>query len=219
MLLLGVYVFFIMILKGNAFKDNALYDMAFGKFGRFLFIPLLVTGGMCMIPLICADMDAFKRNDQGACIAALILNLIALFALIFIYCMLPLCGDCIPARIFKKCFVSVTIAYHIFFFFNNCITIGYFGNPSGDRHMWSWLCMIIFGIIIGVLVWIWKDVAIGVLGTLFNIAFFVLSNSDRPKDEGGSRIQGNYIVSIIFMIVLAIETGALIALKKQEVMK
>lgn len=225
MLLLGAYVFFIMILKGNAFKDNYLYDMAFSKFGRFLFIPLLITGTMCLIPLTYDSLDYGSRNEKTAAIVALIFNIICLFCLIFIYCMLPECHDSIPAFIFKKCFISVSMAYQIYFFFNNIITIAYFDDPlllkADQRRTWSWICMIIFSVVIGALTWLWKDVSIGVMGTLFNIAFFVLSNADLPKDNipPGNRNKGNYIVSIIFSIVLAIESGALIALKKQEVMK
>lgn len=218
-LLLAAYVFFIMVLKGMALKDNYLYDMAFGKYGRFLFLPLLFTGGLCLIPIIKNSLDDYNRNNTASAVVALVFNIICLFSLIFIYCMLPECIDSTLSFVFKKCFVSATMAYHIYFFFNNVITIAYFEDPlllkASQRNTWSWICICIFSVIIGILVWLWREVCMGVMGILFNVAFFVISSKNSPE----VRIKGNYISSIIFMIALGIEVGALIFIKKKEVMK
>lgn len=223
-LLLVLYVFIIILLKGRAFKDNYLYDMAFGKFGRFLWIPILINGGMVLIPFVFNDIKVANRDDQAAAIAALVMNLLVLFGYIFIYCMLPKCNENIYSFVFKKCFLSAAASYQIYFFFNNLITIFYFGDQplnthADSRRTASWICICIFGVIIGLLTWFWKDVCMGGMGLLFQIGFFVLSNGDKPIDKSGRRNKGNYFSSIIFTIALAVEIGFLIATKKKEVLQ
>lgn len=212
-----------MLLKGRAFKDNNLYDMAFSQFGRFLSLPTLLNGALCLIPLVFDEMSPLDRDEKTAAIVALVFNLLCLIGFILIYVKLPKCGGSIPTFVFKKGFISTCIAYHIYFFFNNIITIAYFDDPLGikaeDRRTGSWICILLFGIIIGLFTWFFQDVVVGLMGFLFNVAFFVLSSADKPRKELGNRNDGNYACSIICFIALAVEVGALIAIKKKEVLQ
>lgn len=224
MLALAFYVWIINLIKGRAFKDPLLYDMAYGKFARFLFIPILFTGGMTMIPLIYDLLDDSSRNETVAAIVALIFNLICIGSFIFIYCMMPACGESKLCFVFKKCFVSSCIAYQIFFFFNNVITIAYMADypelvKVDQRHTGSWICICLFGLIIAALMFIWKDIFIGVMGLIFQIGFFVMSACDVPPEDGGARLKGNYISSIIFSILLVVEIAIVLILKGKEVLQ
>ncbi|MCQ2818432.1 MAG: hypothetical protein MJ252_14285 [archaeon] len=217
------YVAVIIFLKGTVIKEALLYDMVFGKWARFLSIPILLTGTMCLIPLVYDTLDGSDRNEKAAAVVALIFNLICIGGLIFIYLQMPPCADNYLCLAFKKGFVSSAIAYHIYFFFNNVITIAYFDDPLmkhvDARHTGSWICICLFGAIIGGITWLWNDLIIGLMGFLFQVAFLTMSALDKKKKDFGARLTGNFVCSIIFVIILFCELIALILLKRGEITK
>ena len=221
-LLLTFYLLAIMALKGTVIKNALLYDMAFGKWSRFLSIPTLITGVMCLIPLAYDNISPDNRNEKTAAVFALIFNILCMAAYIFIYLRMPGCNEDKLCFLLKKGYISCAIAYHIYFFFNDVITIAYFDDRFSkhvdSRHTGSWICICLYGLIIGGLTWFWTDVVMCVVGLLFQIAFLTMSALDKSREDFGNRLKGNFICSIIFMILLFAELVAVIILKKDNIL-
>lgn len=242
-ILLALFVTVCMCLKGTVIKDNKIYDMAFGQWGRFLPIPILLEVGLECITVYLDEEGADDKNwYRNVLITALVFNIVCLALFIIIYIKMGDCGDSILAFVFKKGFVSFSIAYHGYYFFDTVILLAKEEEDDYKDHnkrfkAGSGVSMILLGILAGLGCWFWKDIVLAAVTMFFEMGIMVLSAKakkypkrpkgypkkayDEAKDNSndGYRILSDLIISTIMWILLLVLIVIVIVVKKKEVLK
>lgn len=240
LIILSLVVLVILLLKGSKIMDSVVYNIAFGNPGKFLPIPILLSTACLLIPLIQRQLNEDKfyenifhqlRYGFGFCF-----SFICMAAFAFIYFMTNKCTESIFAFLFKKCFISANFAFHLFHFFYN-VTYFYFWmdfdsyntKHSSEDFAWnnklkniSWICMLIFGGILGAGTWFLKDLCLAVMGILFQIGFIMYASGlpitileEEIYDLKKIKIV-NILVPSILMVVLSAEVAIVAVMKKKE---
>lgn len=240
LILLALLVAVLMLLKGNVVKDNAVYEMAFSQFGKFLVIPMFLTWGMEMIPLCQQDRwegGHAKTSDEVACKATcMIFALLCSIAYIIIYIKLNKTNKEIWSFLYKKCFISACIAYHLFMFLNSLSDLirddnarkKHPKNIYDDLERISYVWMILYGLGLGFMSFWFDDVVMAFYGMMFNMGFMISSArtpkrlTDWKKIPVGAlllqRITGNLVCSIIFFVAFIALIVIILVRKKKDIM-
>lgn len=239
LLVLALVVF--LFLRGSVIKDNSMFEMAFSKFGKFLVVPMFLTWGMEMIPIVQQNRwegGHSKADDEVACKATcMVFALLCSGAYIFIYIKLDKTKQEIFTFIYKKCLISACIAYHCFMFLNALSDLIRDDNArkarpkniQKDLEGISIAWIIIYGLGIGFMSFWFDDICMAVYGMIFNMGFMINSARTNKNEEDWlkhphlnallwKRITGNLVCGIIFFVAFIALIVVIIIRKKKAAM-
>ena len=210
-IVLAFCVFVLMVLKGWVLRDQA-YNLAFSKYGRFTSIPLLFTCGIVLIPLAWKEehpadhSKKWYKEFRNCFIVGLVFCIFALAGFIVIYILMPKCNSII-AFVFKKGFISWSIACLIWYFIDCCFEANLYNyeyqildygekiltgfeersppeiHPKARKRA-GYACMVLYGVLIGVLGFLFKDVVMPVCGMFLLMGQMVVSAKAKKKPDG-----------------------------------
>lgn len=241
MLGLAMFAFLLILLKLFFFRGNQIYNIAFGNAGRFLPLGILFATAGLFVPIVQDDYDyedLQKRSTRKTrAVVGLIFSLITLIIFSIIYIFSGKCNSSIMAFIFKKCFISVFIAFHLMHFLYCVVYVDYYEKEADisydfviglkykdfykDQALKSWMCILVFGIVCGLATWFYSDLFIGLIGTLFELGFLIYSTGIPTKGniydlDCLKKIKdANCATSAIVGALLLIATVATVAIKRK----
>lgn len=235
-----------MLLKGCIIKDYV-YKNAFSKYGRYTPIPMLFTCGIVLIPLIWKAHHPDQQGEQidwaksmrNLFVAAVILTVFALGGFIFTYAAMGPCESAL-AFVFKKGYLSWTIAYLIWYFVDCIFEANFYhvAYRSADyeakkiksdlaftnmeqpelhinrRKKAGYACMVLYGVLIAAMSFGFRDIIMCFCGLFFLMGQMVVS-AKAGKDNWR---KGNIATSAVMFCVLAIWIGVIIVFFKKKVM-
>lgn len=151
-LCLAFLVLFLMVSKGCLLESDPVYTLAFSKFGKYLPIPIFITCALTLIPIVWENLDKTflaytelrsKPNEEEEkkyyyeivkprrdyfddkktiFVAGLVLSIVAFIGFFFIYLTLGNCSG-VASFLFKKCYLSWTMAYLLWYFIDCCFEL------------------------------------------------------------------------------------------------
>ncbi|MCQ2818337.1 MAG: hypothetical protein MJ252_13805 [archaeon] len=208
---LGVFL----CLRGKVIKAQDMYHMAYSIYGRWLGFIIIIASAL---PLIAICFDALQddkktlKTVRKCLISGFVFNFFCIVGFGFLRFVFKDANEFFSFY-YKKVFISFALGYHIYYFFDNIMDLAEYDDVirhrsaryRTSREKGSWICMLLFGIIIAVIGGIGKDLVICFFGSFVEMGFMVISAKDKKRKKQGNRITGNLVVSSIFFCLLIIE--------------
>lgn len=227
LLFLGVAV--LMCLKGIVVKEMIVYQMAFSEWGKFIVIPMFLTWICELIELIQQgrwEKGKSTSSDEVACKAScMIFALLAAGGYCFIYYKLPKTNKELWTFLYKKCFISACVAYHIFLFMNALSDLIRDDNLRRGKNIHktlkvlSVIWIIIYSAGMGAITYFFDEICVAGFAAFFNLGFFISSaRTTKKRFYMTQRILGNLICGIIFFVAFAALIAYIVITKKMEFM-
>lgn len=209
--ILSLFALTLICLKGTVIKDAVYYDAFFSTWGKYAFVPVLITCAMFFIG------NAHGDDRKPSLIIGLIFAGLATAGFIFIYYSLPNPGDSWMLFVYKKCLLSSLIVFNLFFFFYDICHLAESSKPKSGE-ICSYVFMTVLGLFCAAGIWFFTEVVGGIFSWLLFVGFLTFS-AQGGDNRKVLRRTGDLIISAIFMVVLIGEIVAVCVIKKKDVIR
>ena len=205
LILLAIAVLVFHFLRGNAIKDNSIFENLFGKFGRFFPLVLLFNSIMFLLTHFYID----NNNPKNIAIAGFVFCIVSTAILVLIYLKTQFTGYL--GFVIKKGFFSALLCFNVYYIF---YTIAYFAysNKHGAYKGLSKIedcsvgCGVVFGILALLGTFFFKDIVIGVIAMLVYIGLLAFrcdkSLISRELLHSDDKIVGGVFLSAVIIVIV-----------------
>lgn len=208
-IIISVFCFVLILLKGTVFKEQEFYDIFFNQWNKFVFVPIIITCAMFYIG------NTHGNSRKAPLAVGFIFALLSAAAFGFIYNSLPNPNNNWMLFVYKKCFLSILVVFNAYFVFYDICQLAQ-NNHYKDGEICSYIFMPIFGLLCTAGIWFLTEVVSGLFAWLTFIGFVAYSAEGGEHRKTLRRV-GELAISIIFMVIIFVELVIICIMKKQDV--